>query len=235
MKTFSNRYIFVFSSVMVIIVAALLSFIAMHLQPLQDKNIRIERKLSILDAMNIESDKEEADEKFEKHIVNSYSVNSKGNKKQSIKAFEIKFEEELDKPAKERLYPVFIGQTVNDNKVFIFPLHGKGLWGPIFGYISLEDDLKTINGVVFDHDDETPGLGAEISTEEFQQQFNNKKIVDQNDQYTGVQVVKGGAMPDNVNAVDGLSGATITSDGVEAMIDTCLNYYKPFIKKVRNE
>ncbi len=220
---------------MVITVAALLSFIALQLQPLQEKNILLEKKMSILKAMNIGTTKAEADEKYDKYIVSSYAVNNKGEKLESVDAFSINFKEELDKQEEERRYPVYIGQTEQNKKVFIFPLHGSGLWGPIFGYISLQSDMKTVYGVIFDHDDETPGLGSEINTDKFQEQFMGKKIVDESDSFVGIKVIKGGAAPTDNNAVDALSGATITSDGVEAMIYTCLVYYKPFIKKVNNE
>jgi Na+-transporting NADH:ubiquinone oxidoreductase subunit C len=234
-KTFSNRYIFIFSSVMVIIVAAILSFIAIQLQPLQEKNILLEKKMSILKAMNIQTTKDEAEDKYDKYIVNSYTVNHQGEKTGNADAFGINFKEELDKQEEERRYPVYIGQTEKSKKVYIFPLHGKGLWGPVYGYISLKSDMKTVYGVIFDHDDETPGLGAEINTDEFQEQFQGKQIFDDAGVYVGIEIVKGGTAPDNSNAVDALSGATITSDGVEAMIYTCLGYYKPFIKKVNNE
>ena len=101
--------------------------------------------------------------------------------------------------------------------------------GPIWGYISLEQDISTIYGAVFDHKAETPGLGAEIKTEMFTTQFKGKKILDENGDMVGIDIRKGDA--NDYNEVDGISGGTITSDGVEAMIADNLRAYVPFLKE----
>lgn len=118
---------------------------------------------------------------------------------------------------------------------YIIPVRGKGLWGPIWGYIALEGDMNTVYGVSFGHKSETPGLGAEIETVKFQQQFNGKKIFDQDGDFVSIKAVKGGALPDNIHGVDAVSGATITSDGVTEMFRRTLSNYIPYFKKTKSQ
>ena len=114
---------------------------------------------------------------------------------------------------------------------YVFPLSGKGLWGPIWGYLSLDEDLNTVYGAYFDHKSETSGLGAEIATEHFQSQFSGKKIFNSENQFVAVKTNKRGAQ--NENEVDAISGATITSTSVSEMLESCLNKYLPYIEKSR--
>ena len=116
---------------------------------------------------------------------------------------------------------------------YIIPVRGKGLWGPIWGYLCLEGDMNTIYGASFGHKSETPGLGAEIETEKFQKEFTGKKIFDASGNFVSVKVIKGGAAPTNLHGVDAISGATITSDGVTEMFKRTLNNYIPYFKKAK--
>lgn len=129
----------------------------------------------------------------------------------------------------ERKLPVFICTKEDGSKYYVFPLRGKGLWGPIWGYISLESDMNTVYGAVFDHKTETPGLGAEIKEKWFQANFRGKKLFE-NNQFKSIAVAKKGTVePSNYN-VDAISGGTITSKGVQAMIYDCLIGYEPFLE-----
>jgi Na+-transporting NADH:ubiquinone oxidoreductase subunit C len=114
-------------------------------------------------------------------------------------------------------------------------MYGKGLWGPIWGYIALKSDLNTIYGIMFDHKDETPGLGAEITKPWFREQFEGRKIFDDEGNFVSVAVVKGGAEPNNPHQVDAITGATLTSKGVDRMLRTCLQDYVNFIKKYQSQ
>ena len=241
MKNFSNTYIFVFSLIMVTIVAVLLSFVAMQLQPIQQMNIEIERKQDILrsvgEAQQLHevSDKNSyIEEEFGKYITDSYVVDYQGDKVDAD-AFEVtlKLEEEIKLPQEERQYPIFVF-TDNGTKKYVVPVRGKGLWGPIWGYVALDDDLNTISGAVFDHQNETPGLGAEINTEAFQRPFSGKTIFDDQGNFVSIEVVKGGAPPDDPHGVDAISGGTITSKGLEAMLKDCLGGYVNYFKKSAN-
>ena len=228
MREFSNTYIFTFSSVMVIVVALLLAMAALQLKPLQDKNIEIEKKQNILASINITATTENAEELYEKYITESYVINTNGERIDGVDAFSVDMKAELSKPSAERALPIYKGTLDNGENAFVFPLRGKGLWGPIWGYISLKKDLNTIYGANFDHQGETPGLGAEIKEGWYQQKFIGKKIFEDSTTFVSVKVLKGIVEHSNLHAVDAISGGTITSKGLEAMIDSCLAAYKNY-------
>ena len=144
------------------------------------------------------------------------------------KAFDVNIEQQYKQPLANRELPVFVADVDGATK-YILPIYGAGLWGPIWGYISLDDNKDTIYGTFFDHQGETPGLGAEITTPAFNNQFQNKQIFSGN-QLVGILVVKGGNAS-GANEVDAISGGTITSKGVETMIKNYLTYYEPFLKQ----
>lgn len=233
MKSYSNTYIFIFSSIMVIVVAAILSVAAMTLQPLQKKNVEINTKQNILTSINLESDAKNAESLYEKYIQESYAVNIKGELVDGVDAFKIDMKKELAKPLEEQNLPVFVS-TLDNSKQYIIPVYGKGLWGPIWGYVSLKDNLSTIYGANFSHKSETPGLGAEIDTKEFQQQFIGKEIFNEQGQFVSVKIMKSGAAsPGSKYEVDGISGGTITSNGVDDMLKDCLSSYKNYFSKIK--
>lgn len=233
MKNFSNAYIFIFSIVMVVIVAAVLSFAAMKLKPFQDKNIEIEKKRNILTSLNVDSDAENAESLYSKYIESEIVLDSKGDviENPKVAPFNIDLKKELAKEPKDRNLPLFIGKMDDGSVNYVIPVRGKGLWGPIWGYIALKDDIKTVFGVTFDHSDETPGLGAEISTKKFQLPFKGKKIYSETNKFQSIKVVKGGANPSSNNEVDAISGGTITSKGLEAMLNDCLSNYIPYFEQ----
>lgn len=228
MKNFSNTYIFIFSIVMVVFVALLLSLAALQLKPFQDKNIEVEKKQNILASINIKSTPQDAVELYAKYITSDFVVNNKGEKQEGIKAFPVEMKAELSKKANDRELPVFVGTLDDGTNAYVVPLRGKGLWGPIWGYLSFKPDMNTVYGAVFDHQGETPGLGAEIATESFQKPFAGKQIFQDSTKFISIKVLKGGNTADNIHAVDAISGGTITSKGLEAMLDSCLIQYKPF-------
>jgi Na+-transporting NADH:ubiquinone oxidoreductase subunit C len=230
----SNKATFLFSSVMVVIIAILLSITAISLAPYQAKNIRIEKMKNILTSVAIDAKTAETEELYEQYITQQIVLNNKGEEVTgTITAFDIDLKKEMDKTKKgkadEQLFPLFICNK-DKKSFFIVPIRGKGLWGPIWGYISLESDMNTIYGASFGHKSETPGLGAEIETKKFQQQFIGKKIFDKSGDFVSVTVLKGGASPDNMHAVDAISGATITSNGVTEMFKRTLSNYIPYFK-----
>ena len=184
MRSFSNTYIFVFSLIMVTIVAVLLSFVATQLKPLQEMNVQIEKKQDVLRSVGqAENAAEAADkntyinEEFARYITESYVVDFEGNKVETD-AFEVMLNltAEIRLPREERNYPVFVYSETDGSKKYVIPVRGKGLWGPIWGYVALEEDLNTISGAVFDHKGETPGLGSDINTDWFQEPFSGKTI-----------------------------------------------------------
>lgn len=217
---------------MVIIVAVTLSFTATTLSPLQKENVRKEKMQNILSTIGIETDRAGAEELYNKYITQELSLNSQGEVKEGVNAFEVDLAKELSKPVEEQTFPLYIA-NYEGSEYYIAPLRGSGLWDAIWGYIALKDDANTVKGVVYDHKGETAGLGAEITTDWFQQRFVDEKIFNDNGELVGVNVVKGysGGNNKDDNKVDSISGATITSDGVSEMIEKRLKNYLPFFKK----
>ncbi len=173
---------------------------------------------------------------YDKYIVKTFAVNSSGEEIADLdakKVFDISLAEELIKSDSDRNLPVYIAKLDDGSEKYIFPLQGKGLWGPLWGYIALNNDMNTVFGVNFDHKSETPGLGAEINTLPFQLKFSDKKIFDTNGDLVSIALVKTGTIG-NLHAVDAISGGTITSNGLAAMIDNCLRVYLPYIKNNKN-
>jgi len=228
---FSNRYIFLYSSIMVVIVAIALAVAAIQLKPFQENNKRVEKMQNILSSVNIDNNVKNAGELYKKYITASYAVNNKGDKIDKINAFDIDLYNEFKKKAEDRNFPVYIAKLESGDTAFVLALRGKGLWGPIWGYISFKTDMNTVLGAMFDHKGETPGLGAEIDTKVFQNQFQNKTIYDESGKFTSIQTVKGGAKKDNMHGVDAISGGTITSKGLEKMLLDCLTDYQGFLTK----
>ena len=223
-----NTYTFIYASVMVVLVAAILASVAMALKPLQTKNTEIEKKQDILTSVNIESTASNASKLYEEKILKQYVVNSKGEIIEGVDAFNIDLKKEKAKRQEEQLLPVFECDTGEGIK-YIFPLRGTGLWGPIWGYISLNNDMNTIYGATFDHQGETPGLGAEISTKSFQSTFKGKKLFDLSGNLISITVKKSGQPAPEDYSVDGISGGTVTSKGLEKMLFDDLNSYKKFL------
>jgi len=230
MKQFTNRYIFIFSAVMVIIVATILSMAATLLKPQQEKNLEIEKKKSMLESINIPADRNNAEELYSKYIKENMVLDNRGEKKDGIDAFTVEMKLEGKKAPENQSLAVFFATPDDGEKVTILPLEGKGLWGPIYGFISLKSDMNTIYGVTFDHKGETPGLGAEINTTAFESQFKGQKIFEDG-KFVSVKVLKSSEKPVANHSVDAISGGTITSKGLEKMLFDCLVKYEDYLKK----
>ncbi len=231
----SNGYIIVYAAIMVIVVALALSFAALKLQPKQRANAETEMKGAILQSVGLGGEISKAKDKvsytnelYSKYIVDAFAVDAAGEKVSGADAFALlsELQNEYEKPAAERVLPIFVSRDDTGAIRYIVPLRGSGLWGPIWGYLALEEDWNTISGAVFDHQGETPGLGAEIATPAFGRQFEGKTIF-KDGNFTSVAIVKNALD----NDVDAISGGTITSRGVEAMLRENLKGYLPYIEK----
>ncbi len=225
-----------YATVLVVLVAALLAFTAVSLKPMQDKNIEIKKKQDILSSIGIESTPDIAEGLYSENITNTFIVKTNGEISEGD-AFNINIKAEMEKDAAEMSLPMFEctkkgPPNEKDTIVYIIPVLGKGLWGPLWGYIALEDDLNTIYGASFAHKAETPGLGAEIDQKWFQAPFVGKTIFDESGKFVSISVVKGGAKPDDNHGVDAISGGTITSVALEETIrESLVNYVTYFNKK----
>lgn len=242
----SNTYIVTYAIILVVVVAAVLSFAAIKLQPMQQANVKTEKMGAILSAIGegtgaaTAADKNKyIEEEFGKYITRTFFVDSTGN------ATDAPTEQVLESLnnlpavfAARTAMPVFVATVDKEGKKqteYVFPMTGKGLWGPVWGYMALNDDCNTVLGAVFDHKSETPGLGAEIATPAFEDQFIGKQIFNKEGRFVSIDLLKGkGASAGNPFAVDAISGGTLTSNGVKAMIRNCLGDYVPFFEKVQS-
>ena len=225
-----NSYTIGFATIMVIIVAALLSSAAIGLKPFQSKNIEQEKKQNILKSVGVEVSREQAEIDYSTYIKEELVVNHLGEIQEGS-AFNIDLAKEVRKDVNDQSFPLYVAEVKGEVR-YIIPLRGKGLWGPIWGFISLEKDLNTISAAVFDHKAETPGLGAEINRDFFQDPFAGKTIFE-GEEFTSITVVKGGAKEGDMHGVVGISGGTITSDGVTDMIFERLSKYLPYFNNVK--
>lgn len=231
----SNRYIFIYSSVMVVLVAVALTVVAVQLKPTQENNIRVEKMQNILASVNIDSDVKNAETLYNKYITQDLVLNSKGEIIEGVKAFNVELVVENKKPIAERKLPLYICTKESGEKLYIVPLRGKGLWGPVWGYISFKSDYNSVAGSMFDHKGETPGLGAEINTKAFQNQYINKQIFDVNGTFVSISTIKGGAKEEDLHGVDAISGGTITSTGVTNMLKDGIVLYEAYFKNQQSK
>jgi Na+-transporting NADH:ubiquinone oxidoreductase subunit C len=230
----SNGYTFGFAFVMVAVVGAILASLAMGLKPLQQQNVVDKKKMEILSAVGVKASRAEVSDLFDKYIVEQVAINYKGEPLDGVDAFEIDVRKDFRNrtlKTEDKQFPLYVADKEGE-RLFVIPMVGTGLWGPIWGFVSLKDDYKTVYGASFNHKSETPGLGAEISSYRlFQAQFEGKSIKDGNGNFVSIEVKKGGAEKGNPNQVDGITGGTITSDGVTEMLERTFAIYNNYFEK----
>ncbi|NRB82483.1 MAG: Na(+)-translocating NADH-quinone reductase subunit C [Winogradskyella sp.] len=248
-RTDKNSYTIIFVIVMVMVVGALLSFLASEdgLNPLITENRRIEKQQNILYAMGVNDNDEgsavfvasdKAGEEFSKYITKQLVIEG-GNTSEDNNAYliDVKKEQAKAKNGGTRRLPLFVGEK--DGKTFyIAPIRGKGLWDAIWGYVAMDENM-VVQGAYFDHKGETPGLGANIKQRYFMDDFIGEHLLSKNGDFKGITVAKGNADPKNMdktdNEVDAIAGATITGDGVSAMIKKDLKLYLPYFNSLKGK
>ncbi len=241
----SNGYTIMFSIIMVVIVGGLLAFFATFLKPTITANMEAEKQQNILYAMNVNEnegdgdvtfiDKAEVEAKFNTIITKQLVI--EGDKQtENDEAYLIDIKKEATKAKKAgyvRKLPIMIGQK-DGKTVYVVPVRGKGLWDAIWGFVAM-DKTMTIQGVYFDHKGETPGLGAEIKQRYFMDDFTGESFLNGNT-FEGIKVAKGNNDPLNNDKtdyeVDALAGATITGDGVAAMLKKDIKMYVPYFQSL---
>ena len=195
MKTNSNTYTIIYSAIMVVIVAFLLAFVSQSLKPIQDVNVALDVKKQILFSLNIPRDIDNAGAEAKYKEIVKEEKNIDGNN-------------------------IYICE-VDGKPKYVIPLKGMGLWGGISGYISINEDKSTVYGAYFNHESETAGLGAEIKdSKAWQDKFQGKKVFKDGSDEVVLSVVKKVDAPDC--QVDAVTGATLTSDGVNDMLHECI-------------
>ena len=243
-KTDSNGYTLLFAIGMVLVVGALLAFTASSLRPMIDANKRIEKQQNILYAMGVnENDessavfisKDKVADEFSKYIKKQLVIEG-ANTSEDANAYliDVKKQQTAAKAGQVRKLPLFVGEK--DGKTFyIAPIRGKGLWDAIWGYVAMDKNM-VVQGAFFDHKGETPGLGANIKQRYFMDDFIGEDLMN-NGSFKGITVSKSNNDPKNEdkndNEVDAIAGATITGDGVAAMIKSELGLYVPYFKTLK--
>ena len=245
-NTDKNSYTLLFAIAMVIIVGTLLAAIDSSLRERIDTNKILEKQQNILYAIGINDNegssvrfisKDKAPIEFDKYVVNQiYIQGGKIIEDEEAYLIEVKKEKTLAKDASyNRRLPLFIAEK-DDKKYYVAPIRGKGLWNSIWGYVSMDENM-IIQGAYFDHQAETPGLGANINQRFFMDDFIGENLLDSNGNFKGITVSKKNLDPRNEikddNEVDAIAGATITGDGVSAMIKSDLGLYVPYFKQLK--
>jgi len=240
----SNGYTIGFAAVMVIVVGVILTFLAIFLKPVQQANVINEKKMNIIQALGIDTkgmDKNKINEVFDANVLERISIDANGavveTKTGAIDIKDVKdpFNVDLVKEYKtksidKRTFVIYACE-VDGKKVYVLPLAGKGLWDSVWGYIALGDDKKTVQGAVFDHRGETPGLGAEIAENGFEGQFEGKSLF-KGEEFVSIKVIKPGSKDITPNLVDGISGGTFTGNGVNDMLQDYLAVYNKYFQNI---
>lgn len=231
----SNRYTLIYATVLSVITAIVLAVAAEGLKPSQEANIALDKKSNILRAVRLAyTERAQIEDTYSKSIQ-EIVLDATGKPLSGITTKEIDLKEEIAKVPQQRRLPLYVFTEKDGKKYYIVPLRGVGLWGPIWGYISLQEDFNTVYGSFFDHKSETPGLGAEIAELPFQTQFQGKKIMSDEGQFVSVNVVKktDKVSYGNEHRVDAISGGTITSRGTNDMIKNCTAPYLAYFEKIK--
>jgi Na+-transporting NADH:ubiquinone oxidoreductase subunit C len=228
----SNGYVFGFTITLIAVVAIVLASLATGLKEKKEINGIAKKRMDILSAIQIASTRETADKVFNQYIKSTVVINSQGQVLEGEDAFLIDVKaQDRDKQLKDdqKKYPLFLAEK-DGEKLFIIPVVGKGLWGPIWGYAAMKEDMRTVYGVSFGHKGETPGLGAEIEQKFFTDLWVGKAFADASMNFTPIKVVKKGSGVDPSQQVDGITGGTITSKGVEEMMNRTMEIYVNYFK-----
>ena len=238
MKKNSNTYVILYSSIMVILVAVGLALTSQALKERQSRNVDLDTMRQILRSLSLDVDPtlNTAEGLYNDLIKEAYLVDASGNiipGSEGIATTDPAFLATLDlaKISTMEGYPVFIAE-VDGQKKYILGMYGAGLWGPIWGYISLNDDVNTVYGINLDHASETPGLGGDIALPKFRNRFEGKEIY-KNNELKSIAVVKPSAVVEDRDRVDGISGGTLTSNGVNNMLQEAFERYQPYLDNLR--
>lgn len=241
-----NSYTIIFAVIMVFVVGAVLAYAAQSLKPKIDENKRLEKQQNILYAMGVNENVEgsaifvstdKVASEFSKYIKKQVIIEGdKVTENNEAYLIDVKKEQAAAKSGGVRKLPLFIGEK-DGKTIYVAPIYGKGLWDAIWGYIGMDENM-VIQGAYFDHKGETPGLGANIKERYFMDDFIGEHLLDESDDFKGVVVAKGNSDPENANKtdneVDAIAGATITGNGVTAMLKSDLKLYESYFKNLKN-
>lgn len=260
-NTDKNSYTILFAVAMVVVVGSLLAFTASTLKPNIEENERMEKQQNILYALGINGNEGTSDitfistakvsEAFKTNVTEQLVLESKNGEiikimtrqeymdshdNQEPYLIDVKKQQANAKAGKSRMLPLFVGKSDKGEIQYVAPIRGKGLWDAIWGYVALDENM-VVKGTFFDHAGETPGLGANIKQRYFMDDFYGEHLLTESGAFKGINVAKGNNDPKNDRkedyAVDALAGATITGDGVSAMIKKDLKLYLPYFQNLK--
>jgi len=230
----SNLYIILYAAAITIVCGGLLAFASQSLKPLQDANVELERKQNILMTVMPLKKGDDINALYAAKVKESV-IDFQGNVKEGMKPTEVDIAKEYKKKPEERLLPLYeFRDEADPSKVnnVVLPVYGFGLWNDIWGFVALQSDFNTIQGVSFAHKGETPGLGARISSDEIQDRYKGKSLFDADALESVVmQKGEGNDYSNDPHKVDGMSGATLTAKGVNNMFVDYFTCYKNYLKK----
>ena len=238
MNTNSNIYTVIYTTVIVVVVAAVLSFVAMKLGPAQQANAKAETLRQMMAAAGVAGTDELYATKnadiltlYEENIESAFTIGTDGARKGELRTDKahiqlvdkLKPQDKAIKTASDATLPVYIFK----GGITVIPIYGAGLWGPVWGYVAFKDDASTIAGAYFDHESETPGLGAKIKDEPwFREKFAGKKVLFGED--PSFRIAKNAESASAGNAVDAITGATMTSKGLDEALSVWFRAYKNY-------
>jgi len=246
-RTDKNSYTIIFATGMVVIVGSLLAFLASSLEPKIKENKRIEKQQNILYAIGIHENEgknsvafvkpDKVAAEFDKYIKKQLVITNGLDIEENNEAYliDVKKEQTKAKSGEVRRLPLFVGEK-DGNTYYVAPIRGKGLWDAVWAYVAMDENM-IIQGAYFDHKAETAGLGANIKERFFMDDFIGEHLLNDKGVFKGVTISKSNADPINKikddNEVDAIAGATITGDGVSAMIKSDLKLYQPYFENLK--
>jgi Na+-transporting NADH:ubiquinone oxidoreductase subunit C len=261
-RTDKNSYTILFAIGMVLVVGVILSGLFGWTKPMITVNQEIEKQQNILYAMGVNNNDdtsaefvatENAEKLFKENVQEQMVLMAKNGKMvsqmtrqeymdanngQEPYLIDVKKQKSNAKKGEGRKLPLFIGKNKEGKTVYVAPIYGKGLWDAIWGYVAVDENM-VVQGAYFDHKGETPGLGANIKQRYFMDDFYGEHLLTESGVFKGITVAKGNADPKNEdkmdNEVDAIAGATITGDGVSAMIKSDLKLYKPYFDNLKKQ
>jgi len=236
MDTNKSKNPFVFAFILTLTVSTLLSLTATLLKDKIENNIEVDKQKNIIKSAGFDIDDMNSEQIVDsyKSLIEEVVIDSKGEEREDLSRNDLLEIEDKAKGSVDYFYnnePYYL--VYKSNNAIIIPISGKGLWSTLYGYFALDVDLETVKGITFYKHGETPGLGAEVEKSWFQNDFKGKKIFNQKGELVSIKVYKSSS-GDDIHGVDGISGATVTSNGVTNFLKSTLDNYKPYFDRNRN-
>lgn len=237
-----------------IVCSVLVSTAAVKLKPLQERNKALSTKKNILQAAGLLEEGKNVETLFQKiqvkivdlasgefdDTIDAVKYNQRAAAKDPARSIVIPDKQDLAKIGRRaEKAPVFLVRENGELKTIILPIHGKGLWSTMYAFLALEGDGNTVKGYTFYDHGETPGLGGEVDNPLWKSQWVGKKIFDENGNLA-VEILKGKVnmnKPEAIHQADGLSGATLTTVGVNNLMQYWLskNGFGKFLVRIRQQ